>query len=37
MFKSSFESFNVPDKIKLMLSSEPSKRPKITDIKIKID
>ena len=32
MFKSSFESFNVPDKIKLMLSSEPSKRPKINDL-----
>ena len=32
IFKKGIESFKVPDKIKLMLSSEPSKRPTITDL-----
>jgi len=32
IFKRDIESFKVPDKIKLMLSSEPSKRPTITDL-----
>jgi serine/threonine protein kinase len=32
IFKTGIDNFNVPDKIKLMLSNEPSKRPKINDI-----
>ena len=32
IFKTGIELFNVPDKIKMMLSSEPSKRPKIKDL-----
>ena len=32
MFKTGIDNFKVPDKIKLMLSNEPSKRPNINDL-----